>query len=37
VRRYGRLYNEQWLNERHDYRTPTEPREYLRAEAAAAA
>lgn len=37
VRRFGRLHNEQWLIERHGYLTPSEAREHLRAEAAAAA
>ncbi len=37
VRRFGRLYNEQRLIQRHNYRTPTEAREHLHAEAAAAA
>jgi transposase len=29
VRRFGRTYNEQWLIERHAYRTPTAAREHL--------
>jgi len=37
VRRFGRSYNEQWLIERHGYRTPIEARDHLRAQAAAAA
>jgi transposase-like protein len=37
VRRLGRPYNQHWLIERHGYRTPTEAREHLRAQAAAAA
>src|SRR5581483_7841715 len=37
VRAFGRTYNQHWLIERHDYRTPTETREHLRAQAAAAA
>jgi putative transposase len=37
VRRFGRTYNQQWLIERHDYRTPIEARDHLRAQAAAAA
>jgi putative transposase len=37
VRRFGRTYNKHWLIERHDYRTPTEAREHLRAQAATAA
>ena len=37
VRAFGRTYNQHWLIERHDYRTPTEAREHLRAQAAAAA
>jgi putative transposase len=37
VRAFGRTYNQQWLIERHGYRTPTEAREHLRAQAAAAA
>ena len=37
VRHFGRTYNQQWLIERHGYRTPTEAREHLRSQAAAAA
>jgi putative transposase len=37
VRAFGRTYNQHWLIERHDYRTPTEARDHLRAQAAAAA
>jgi transposase InsO family protein len=37
VRHFGRTYNEQWLIERHGYRTPIEAREQLRAQAVAAA
>jgi Integrase core domain len=37
VRRFGRAYNQHWLIERHGYRTPTEAREHLRAQAAARA
>jgi putative transposase len=37
VRRFGRTYNDQWLIERHGYRTPIEARDHLRAQAAAAA
>jgi len=37
VRRFGRTYNQHWLIERHDYRTPIEAREHLRAQVAAAA
>jgi transposase InsO family protein len=37
VRQFGRTYNQHWLIERHDYRTPTEARDHLRAQAAAAA
>jgi putative transposase len=37
VRAFGRTYNQHWLIERHEYRTPTEAREHLRAQAAAAA
>jgi putative transposase len=29
VRAFGRTYNQQWLIERHGYRTPTEAREHL--------
>ena len=29
VRAFGRTYNQQWLVERHGYRTPTEAREHL--------
>jgi hypothetical protein len=29
VRRFGRTSNQQWLIERHGYRTPTETREHL--------
>jgi putative transposase len=29
VRTFGRTYNQQWLIERHGYRTPTETREHL--------
>jgi hypothetical protein len=36
VRAFGRTYNQHWLIERHDYRTPTEAREHLHAQAAAA-
>ena len=36
VRRFGRTYNQHWLIERHDYRTPTEAGEHLRAQAATA-
>jgi putative transposase len=32
VRAFGRTYNQHWLIERHEYRTPTEAREHLRAE-----
>lgn len=34
VRRFGRTYNQQWLIERHGYRTPIEAREHLRGQAA---
>lgn len=37
VRAFGRTYNQHWLIERHDYRTPIEAREHLHAKAAAAA
>jgi VIT1/CCC1 family predicted Fe2+/Mn2+ transporter len=37
VRRFGRSYNEQWLIERHGYRTPTEARDRLRSQSAPAA
>ena len=37
VRHFGRTYNEQWLIERHGYRTPIEARDHLRAQAVAAA
>jgi putative transposase len=37
VRRFGRTYNQQWLIERHDYRTPIEARQHLRAKAAVTA
>jgi hypothetical protein len=37
ARRFGRTYNEQWLIERHRYRTPIEAREHLRILATAAA
>ena len=37
VRAFGRTYNQHWLIERHGYRTPTEARKHLRAQAAAAA
>ena len=37
VRAFGRTYNQQWLIERHGYRTPIEARDHLRAQAAAAA
>jgi putative transposase len=37
VRRFGRLDNDQWLIERHGYRTPIEARAHLRTQAAAAA
>jgi len=37
VRRFGRTYNQNWLIERHEYRTPAEAREHLRAQATAAA
>ena len=37
VRAFGRTYNQHWLIERHGYRTPTEARDHLRAQAAAAA
>ena len=37
VRRFGRTYNQHWLIARHRYRTPTEAREHLRAQAVAAA
>ena len=37
VRSFSRTYNQHWLVERHDYRTPTEAREHLRAQAVAAA
>jgi transposase InsO family protein len=30
VRDFARLYNREWLLERHGYRTPAEAREYLR-------
>ena len=33
VRAFGRLYNREWLLERHDYRTPIEAREHLLAQA----
>ena len=36
VRAFGRTYNQHWLIERHGYRTPTEAREHLRAQAATA-
>jgi putative transposase len=36
VRRFGRTYNQHWLIERHDYPTPPDAREHLRAQAAAA-
>lgn len=35
VRRFGRLYNREWLLERHGYRTPIEARERLLAQAVA--
>jgi transposase InsO family protein len=35
VRSFGRLYNREWLLERHGYRTPIEPREHLLAQAVA--
>lgn len=35
-RGFGRTYNEHWLIECHDYRTPIEAREHLRSKAAAA-
>jgi transposase InsO family protein len=37
VRAFGRTYNQHWLIERHGYLTPTEARDQLRAQAAAAA
>jgi transposase InsO family protein len=37
VRQFGRTYNQHWLIERHDYRSPIEARDHLRAQAAAAA
>jgi transposase InsO family protein len=37
VRAFGRTYNQHWLIERHGYLSPTEAREHLRAQAAAAA
>jgi transposase InsO family protein len=37
VRRFGRTFNEQWLIERHGFRTPIEARDHQRAKAAAAA
>jgi hypothetical protein len=37
VRRFGRTYNQHWLIERHGYRTPSEARQHLRAEAATTA
>jgi transposase InsO family protein len=37
VRAFGRTYNQHWLIERHGYRTPTEARNHLRAQAATAA
>jgi transposase InsO family protein len=37
VRAFGRTYNQHWLIERHDYRTPVEAREHLRAKAVSAA
>jgi hypothetical protein len=36
VRRFGRTYNEQWLIERHGYRTPIESRDHLPTKAATA-
>ena len=35
VRSFGRLYNREWLLERHGYRTPIEAREHLLAQAVA--
>lgn len=37
VRAFDRTYNQQWLINRHGYLSPTEAREHLRAQAAAAA
>ena len=37
ARAFGRTYNQHWLIERHDYRSPIEACEHLRAQAAAAA
>jgi putative transposase len=37
ARRSGRTYKQHWLIERQDYRTPIEARDYLRAQAVAAA
>lgn len=37
ARVFGRTYNQHWLIERHQYRTPAEAREHLRVQVAAAA
>jgi len=34
VRDFARLYNREWLLERHGYRTPIEARQHLLAQAA---